>query len=159
MSSQLDPKYMELAIEEAKKNFISGNGGPFGAVIVKNNEMVSFAANSVLLGDSTAHAEINAIRMACSKLQTHDLSGCIIYSTTEPCPMCFSAIHWAKIEKIVYGTNIQDVARLGFNELSISSQQMKQLGSIGIEIVADYLRDQCLEMLNQWNNLSIKKIY
>ncbi|MDD8016577.1 MAG: nucleoside deaminase, partial [Acidobacteriota bacterium] len=88
---------MRLALREARKNLRTLAGGPFGACIVKDGRVVATARNTVLKNDSTAHAEVNAIRKACRKLDTFDLSGCEIYSTAEPCPMCFSAIHWARI--------------------------------------------------------------
>ncbi|MDD4352399.1 MAG: nucleoside deaminase, partial [Candidatus Gracilibacteria bacterium] len=95
---------MQLAIAEAAKNFTDLQGGPFGACLVKEGQVFALARNTVLRSDATCHAEINAIRAASQKLGTYDLTGCEIYSTTEPCPMCFAAIHWAKIGKIYYGT-------------------------------------------------------
>lgn len=159
MSDTLNNEYMILAIEEARKNFTTGNGGPFGATIIKDGKVIAVAANSVLQGDSTAHAEVNAIRKACTELNTHDLSGSIIYSTTEPCPMCFSAIHWAKIDKIVYGTSIEDVQKLGFNELTISNQDMKRLGNSPVELISDFMRDECYKMLEEWKNETDKQVY
>jgi tRNA(Arg) A34 adenosine deaminase TadA len=97
-----DKKFMKIAIQEAKQSSKVGEKTPFGAVIVKNNELISSAYNNVKKSkDPTRHAEINAIRKACKKLKTHDLSGCTLYTTCEPCPMCFSASWWAKISKIM----------------------------------------------------------
>jgi len=144
-------KFMNLAIEAAKKNFQKSAGGPFGACIIRNNEVISVAANSVLISDATAHAEMNAIREASKKLQTHILSDCIIYSTTEPCPMCFSAIHWAQIPLLVFGSRIEDAAAVGFNELSISNQQVKTLGNSTVEIIAGFQSEECLSVLRDWH--------
>jgi len=146
-----DGKGMELALREARKNFRSLEGGPFGACVIKDGRVVAVARNTVLRGDATAHAEINAIRKACRKLGTHDLSGCIIYSTTEPCPMCFSAVHWAKIGAIVYGTTIADAKRTGFHELEISNEELKALGRSKVRIVKDVMRPECLELFRAWN--------
>jgi len=144
--------YMKLAINEAMKNVTSGSGGPFGACIVKDGQVIALARNSVLLNHNpTQHAEINAITEATEKLGNHLLNGATIYSTTEPCPMCFSAIHWAKIDHIVFGTRIADVAALGFNELNISNQTMKDCGGSPVTIEADVERDACLELLRQWH--------
>jgi len=142
---------MRQAIHSATENLTTGDGGPFGACIVKSGEILVVARNTVLRDtDATCHAEVNAIRAASRLLQQYDLSDCTIYSTTEPCPMCFSAIHWAGIKQIVYGTSIQDVQKLGFNELPISNQQMNQLGLAGMDIYADFLRDECQALLNDW---------
>lgn len=104
-------KYMQLAIDLAKENVKKGFGGPFGAVIVKNGEVIAQAANSVTsTNDPTAHAEVNAIRQACKKLNTFNLSGCEIYASCEPCPMCLSAIYWARIDKVYVAATKKDAA-------------------------------------------------
>lgn len=111
--------WMEIANKEAKLNMERNfsEGGPFGACIVKDGKIVSKARNMVLLKkDPTAHAEINAIRSACLKLGTHDLSGCEIYTTCEPCPMCLSAIIWANIKVIYYANSKEDAANIGFRD-------------------------------------------
>ncbi len=150
---------MRLSIDKAKEGVDKGQT-PFGACIVKEGEVVSCEHNRVWeTTDITAHAEIVSIRAACNKLNTIDLSGCIIYSTTEPCPMCYSAIHWAKISKIFYGTRIEDARSYGFSELCISDIQMKELGHDYIEIVADFLRQENLELLEYWSKKENKKVY
>ncbi|RJP29222.1 MAG: nucleoside deaminase [Candidatus Omnitrophota bacterium] len=150
---------MRIAIAEAKKNLKSLNGGPFGACIVKGKMVLAAANNTVLKNDATCHAEINAIREASSKIGSYDLKGCVIYSTTEPCPMCFSAIHWARINKIVFGTGIKDAIKVGFNELKISSLSMKRLGSSKIDIVSSFLYEECLELFKEWVILPGSRIY
>ena len=110
-------KYMQLAIDLAKENVKKGFGGPFGAVIVKNGEVIAQAANSVTsTNDPTAHAEVNAIRQACKKLNTFNLSGCEIYASCEPCPMCLSAIYWARIDKVYVAATKKDAADAGFDD-------------------------------------------
>lgn len=150
---------MLLAIKEAGKNLKEMRGGPFGACLVKNGKVLAVERNTVLSGDATCHAEINAIRMAARKLRTHDLSGCVIYSTTEPCPMCFSAIHWSRIGSIIYGTGITAVKKRDFNELSISNRQMKKIGRSQVRIKSGFLKKQCLELLQAWDKLNCKKTY
>ena len=101
MYGKLDKKFMRLAIQEARKNLKLTEGGPFGACIVKNGSVLAVARNTVLKNDATCHAEMNAIRIASGKTETFDLSGSVIYSTSEPCLMCFGALHWARIGPIV----------------------------------------------------------
>lgn len=110
-------KYMKMAIKEAEKGINSGHGGPFGTVIVKDGVVVAKGHNKVLLKlDPTCHGEVDAIRSACKKLKTFDLSGCILYTTGEPCPMCMGAILWSNIEKVYYGCNIADAENIGFRD-------------------------------------------
>jgi len=110
-------KFLKIAIEEAKKGMGKKHGGPFGAVIVCKGKIIAKAHNTVLKNnDPTAHAEINVIRQASKKTKKFDLSGCELYSTCEPCPMCFAAIHWARINKIYYGADSKDAAKIGFDD-------------------------------------------
>ncbi len=146
-----NPLYMHKAIDHTRLHIAKNEGGPFGACIVKNDRVITINHNTVLKeGDATCHAEINAIRAASALFKTHDLSQCEIYSTTEPCPMCFSAIHWANISKIIYGTSIQDVQALGFKELCISNLKLKQLAHSNITLVANYMQAECQTLLDQW---------
>jgi guanine deaminase len=150
MKFQAQAKYMRLALAAATRTLANGDGGPFGACIVIQDKILAVAHNTVLRHDATCHAEINAIREASRILGTHNLSGCVIYSTTEPCPMCFSAIHWAGIERIVYGTRIKDVQSLGFRELPISNRTMKRQGKSTIKLTRGFLRTECQDLLTQW---------
>lgn len=141
---------MRLAIEKARQGIKRGQT-PFGACIVKGGKAISCEHNTVWEHtDCTAHAEIIAIRKACRRLKTIDLSGCEIFSTCEPCPMCFSACHWAKISKIFYGAAIDDAKKYGFNELEISNEQMKRNGRSGIKIEAGFMKDECISVLDEW---------
>ncbi len=110
---------MKIAIEESKYNSENNykNGGPFGAVILKNGEIVSVAHNTVIESkDPTAHAEVNAIRLATKKLNTHDLTGCTLYVNAEPCPMCLSAIIWANIKEVYYANTKEEAGDIGFRD-------------------------------------------
>ena len=150
---------MRLAVQEAKKNLKNPSGGPFGACIVKGNKVLAIARNSVLAYDATCHAEINAIRRASAKMRTFDLSGCVIYSTTEPCPMCFAAIHWARIDTVIFGTTISDAQKIGFNELRISNRTLKKIGRSRIKIYPGILREECFALLRKWDALDKKRFY
>ena len=137
--------FMKEAIAEAFKGIRNGHGGPFGCVIVKDGLIVGKGHNKVLKNnDSTAHGEIVAIRSAERRLKTFDLSGCEIYTTGEPCPMCLYAILWAKIEKVYFGCTISDNATIGFRdeELEILNGNRKALG-IDMECID---RASCLEL-------------
>jgi len=160
MAHEPNKKYMDAAIEDVKSHIPLNEGGPFGACIVKEGEIISIGHNTVLKEcDPTKHAEINAITKASQKLNNYDLSGCIIYSTTEPCPMCFSAIHWANIDHIIYGTDISDVKKLGFNELSISNEKMKTLGNSPVTLHSDFEKALCQELLDYWSKHSSNQTY
>jgi guanine deaminase len=154
-----DERFMRLAVKEARKNIKAMDGGPFGACIVKGARVLAVARNTVLKRDATCHAEVNAIRMASRKIKSFDLSGCAVYSTNEPCPMCFSAIHWARIGAVIYGTGIKDAARIGFNELNIPDEKIMALGKIRVKIVPGFLIEECGTLLKDWDNLEKKKLY
>lgn len=110
------PEFMEMAAKLSYENIDRG-GGPFGAVVVKDGEVVATGANSVtLLNDPTAHAEVLAVRNACRKLGNFKLSGCMVYSSCEPCPMCLSALYWAGVEKVFYGNTQEDAAAIDFSD-------------------------------------------
>lgn len=116
----MDP-YMEQAAHLALKGVSQGEGGPFGAVVVDaDGKVLSGSCNRVLsLNDPTAHAEVEAIREACRAIGDFSLEGCTIYTTSEPCPMCLAAVHWARIEKVVYALTRNDAAAIGFDDAAI----------------------------------------
>ncbi len=152
-------KYMRIAIAKTREGIESGQT-PFGACIVKNGKVVSAAHNHVWAStDITAHAEIAAIREACKTLETVDLSDCTIYSTCEPCPMCYSAIHWARIGTIVYGANIADAENGGFNEIPISNEQLKQLGNDKVHLIKDLLKEECAALFDEWKTKAKSRSY
>jgi len=160
MKHLLQKKWMKLAIQSAQGGIKKSSGGPFGAVIVRGNQPIAVAHNEVLKNhDATCHAEVNAIRIASRKLKRFDLSDCVIYSTTEPCPMCFSAIHWARIRKVIFGTSIADVQKRGFHELSIPSQKMKREGKSPVSLKAGFMKKECRALLTDWDQKTDKKTY
>jgi guanine deaminase len=155
-----NPVFMRRAIAEALEHLAELAGGPFGACLVQGDEVLAVALNTVLKErDPTCHAEMNAIRLAAAKLQTYDLSGCEIYTTTEPCPMCFAAIHWARLGRVIYGTTIFEVARLGFNEMTIGIQQMQSLGRSPVVIYPDFLLAECRKLLQTWEEIPGRLVY
>src|SRR2546421_4190680 len=150
MIDMTDEDYMRLAIEKAREGLGRGQT-PFGAAIVRGGAILACCHNRVWeTTDITAHAEVTAIREACRAAGSVDLSGGVIYSTCEPCPMCFAACHWARIARIVYGASIRDASEFGFNELPISNDQMKQLGGSAVEIVPGCLRDENIALFSLW---------
>ena len=154
-----DEKFMQMAIEKAQEGIDKGQT-PFGACIVKDGKVIACQHNLVFEETNiTSHAEIVTIREACRKLGTIDLSGSTIYSTTEPCPMCFSAIHWAKIDKIVFGTCIHDAKEAGFNELTISNEEMKEIGESPVQIIGDFMREENKEVFNEFIKKTDKRLY
>lgn len=154
-----DEKFMRMAVRKAVEGVRKGQA-PFGACIAKDGKVMACSHNLVLkTTDSTAHAEIHAIRQACRKLNTIDLSGCTIYSTCEPCPMCFSACHWAKISKIVYGASIEDANGMGFSELAVSNEKMKKLGNSQVKLVGGFLMEENLELFRQWSERRDRRVY
>jgi len=150
-----DESLMAKAIRSARAGVRKKEGGPFGACIVdKKGNVVAVAHNTVWKScDATAHAEVNAIRKACKKLNTINLSGCTIYSTAEPCPMCFAAIHWARIGRIVYGANIDDAAMYGFHELRLCNAKIKDMCNLPVKITYDFMRAECVALFEEWKKL------
>jgi guanine deaminase len=149
--------YMDLAVKCAEQNLKSGNGGPFGAVIVKNGKVISSEPNSVTLSnDPTAHAEINAIRSACKTLKTPNLEGCVMYTSCEPCPMCTSAIYWAKINIVYYGNTKTDAEWAGFGDTFIAEELAKPLN----ERSAQFTRigaSNAIKSFEKWMQLSAEE--
>lgn len=150
--------FMRKAIELSIENVKNG-GGPFGAVIVKDGEIVATGVNRVTANhDPTAHAEVSAIRAACQKLDTFDLSGCEIYTSCEPCPMCLGAIYWAHLDKIYYGNNKTDAARIGFDdsfiydELALKREDRKKA-------MEELLPDEAIAAFQAWESKADKVEY
>lgn len=152
-------KFMLLAIALSNKNVEQGLGGPFGAVIVKRGKLVAKSANQVAISnDPTAHAEISAIRIASKKLKSFDLTGCTIYTSCEPCPMCLGAIYWSRISHVYYGNTKHDAAHIGFNdkfiydELALPSNDRKL-------ILNQLLKEEAMEAFEKWQNSENKTVY
>ncbi len=149
---------MELGINKAKDTMEKNYGGPFGAVIVKDEEVIAVASNTVLKdNDPTAHAEINAIRKACKKLGTYDLKNCELYTTAYPCPMCLSAIIWANIKEVYYGAELKDTEKIGFRDDFIYN--FIKNDNIGKELNLSRLdREECLKLFKEYKEKN-KTIY
>ena len=139
-------KAIELSINSA--NTI---GGPFGSVIVKDNKIIAEGSNKVtFLNDPTAHGEVVAIREACKKLKTFDLSGCEIYTSCEPCPMCLSAIYWSRLDKIYYANTREDAKKIDFDDSFIYLEIPKKIDDRKIKM-AQMLRDDALKAFEIWD--------
>lgn len=149
-------QFMKIAIDEARKGIRLSHGGPFGAVIVKDGKIVSKGHNKVVLkNDPTCHGEIDAIRRACKKLKTFDLSGCEIYTTGYPCPMCFCAILWSNIDKVYYGCNTTDTEIIGFRDKKFEDS----IPNKKLEICNELDREHCLELYKEYNAIKKKTRY
>ncbi len=145
---------IELSIESAKSK-----GGPFGSVVVKNNKIIAEGSNKVTMNnDPTAHGEIVAIRDACQILNTFDLSGCDLYSSCEPCPMCLSAIYWSRIENVFYANTRIDAKAIDFDDSFIYSEINKDLENRKIKMHQIH-RDEALEAFKIWENKEDKIKY
>jgi guanine deaminase len=145
-------KFMAIAIEEAAEGIRAGHGGPFGCVIVRDGRVVGQGHNEVVLRkDPTCHGEMQAIRNACENLGTFDLSGCELYTTAEPCPMCAGAIMWANIKKVYYGCNIADTDSIGFRD--------KQFYEAPEDISEELDREECLKVFSEYAAIKNKKNY
>ena len=145
-----------MAIRLSEQNVSKGLGGPFGAVIVKDGKVIAKSANKVAASnDPTAHAEVAAIRLACKKLKTFDLSGAVVYTSCEPCPMCLSAIYWAKIETIYYGNTKQDASSAGFDDEFIYNELDKPMEKRKLPI-QQLLRDEALQAFKLWEKSPMK---
>ncbi len=151
-------KYMKKAIDLSIASVENG-GGPFGAVIVKDGEIIAASSNSVTQeNDPTAHAEVNAIRQATKKLGTFDLSGCEIYSSCEPCPMCLGAIYWAKIDKLVFANTKADAKNIGFDDSFIYEEINTSYENRKVK-TSQMMRDQAIEAFKKWQNKDDKIEY
>ena len=149
MITEQDKKFMREAIRLANESVERG-GGPFGAVIVKNGEIIAGSSNSVTIdNDPTAHAEVNTIRKACFKLRTFDLSGCTIYTSCEPCPMCLGAIYWARIKRIYYGNTKKDAADIDFADDFIYRELELHKENRSVPLIS-LLRDEAIKTFKAW---------
>jgi len=140
---------MRLVINKTRRGIEQGQT-PFGACVVKGEEVISLHNAVWNTYDVTAHAEVEAIRKACKQLATVNLSDCVLYSTCAPCAMCFSACHWAKISRIVYGVSLETAIQVGLGDLPISPETIKQLGNSPIEIVGEFLVEENLALFKLW---------
>lgn len=151
--------YMKRAIELSKNNVSTQTGGPFGAVIVKDGKIIGEGVNCVTThNDPTAHAEVEAIRQACKMQNNFDLSGATIYTSCEPCPMCLSAIYWARLDKIYFANGRQDAARIKFDDDLIYQEIPKE--PLQRKIPAEQiLRQEALQVFDMWDASTTKVQY
>jgi guanine deaminase len=147
---QGDPIFMEKAIALATENVVSGRGGPFGAVIVRDGEIIGSGTNLVTAtNDPTAHAEVTAIRNACAALRSFSLSGCEIYTSCEPCPMCLAAIYWSRCDAIYFGGLAADAAAAGFDDAFLYDEVKRPWDQRTIPTV-NLLREKAVSSFEAW---------
>ncbi len=145
-----DSYFMQRAIDLAEKGIDSNAGGPFGAVVVKDNKIISEGYNKVTsTNDPTAHAEIIAIKAACKKLNSFQLDDCTIYTSCEPCPMCLGAIYWARPKKVFYACNREDAAMIDFDDQFIYDELKKQIDERQIEFI-NIMKKEALKVFKKW---------
>ena len=154
-----NPKFMKQAIELATENVTSGRGGPFGAVIVRDGQVIATGVNEVTtVNDPTAHAEVVAIRNACRELKEFSLQGCVIYTSCEPCPMCLAAIYWARMERVYYSGTAADAASAGFDDAFLYQQMKKSIGERTIP-EEQMLADRGNESFDAWRRFAARVEY
>ena len=151
-------KFMQKAIDLSIESVKNG-GGPFGAVIVKDGEIIAASSNSVTTdNDPTAHAEVNTIRLATKKLGTFDLSGCEIYSSCEPCPMCLGAIYWARLDKLYFANNKTDAKNIGFDDSFIYDEIATPYEKRKVKTI-QMMRNEALVAFKNWDSKEDKTEY
>lgn len=155
-----DQKFMKMAAKQAEKNVGSQTGGPFGTVIVKDGQVIAKGRNHVLAhNDPTAHGEITAIRKACKKLKTYDLTGCELYTNAYPCPMCLGAIIWSNIKTCYYGNTPADAADIGFRDDYIYKFMEQGLSDKAVLKLKQHDRDLTIKSFQDFENDAQHKIY
>lgn len=159
MHRALESSFMRRAIELAQENVRAGRGGPFAAVVVRDSQIIATGVNLVTsTNDPTAHAEIVAIREACRVLGTFQLTGCEIYSTGEPCPMCLGAIYWARPARVYYALTRSDAARIGFDDAMIYEEFERPASERRIPLI-QIMRDEALPVFEEWQQKPDKVPY
>lgn len=155
----MDKIFMNRAIELARAGMLRKCGGPFGAVVVRDGVIVGEGSNCVTSrNDPTAHAEIQAIRQACESLGTFTLEGATIYTTCEPCPMCYGAIFWSRMREIVYASNRDDAAIAGFDDRKFWDEYVKPISERGVHM-REYFADEAASLFDEWSTLPDKIPY
>ncbi|TMI80838.1 MAG: nucleoside deaminase [Bacteroidetes bacterium] len=159
MLNDRERKFLERAIELAREGMNKGRGGPFGCVIVINDEIVGEGYNMVAsTNDPTAHAEIVAIRQACKKLNSFQLTGCDVYSSCEPCPMCLGAIYWARPERVIYANTRDDAAAIDFDDKFIYKEINTEMLKREIPFIHES-HPLALQVFNEWKKMEKRTIY
>src|SRR5690554_855498 len=150
MITEEDKKFINRAIELSEKGMNADAGGPFGAIVVKNGEIIAEGYNQVTSSnDPTAHAEVVAIRMACEKLNTFQLDDCIIYTSCEPCPMCLGAIYWARPKAVYYACTKEDAAEIGFDDQFIYEEIESEIGKRKVKFI-NLGREEGRKIFKNW---------
>ncbi|MDX1947034.1 MAG: nucleoside deaminase [Pirellulaceae bacterium] len=150
---------MQLAVEKCQVGIAAGQS-PFGCAIALGDQVISVAHNTVALTiDSTAHAEVNAIRQACTNTGKFLLEGAVVATTCEPCPMCMAALHWARVDTVYFGATIADAATAGFNELHLPAEKVLSLGGSKVKLIGGVLVEACKELFQTWLNTPARKVY
>jgi guanine deaminase len=151
--------WMRRAIARARAGILAGQS-PFGSVAVQGDRAIAETHNTVWLDtDPTAHAEINCLRAASRVVGSIDLKGSTLYSTCEPCPMCLAAIHWAKVDRVVFGASIADAAEAGFNELGVAAGTLAELGKSPLVVQGGLLVDECVALFQEWKRAGLGRSY
>ncbi len=159
MNMQGENDFLRLAIQLATENVRSGAGGPFGAVVVRNGEVLATGVNRVTAdNDPTSHAEVNAIRGACRALGHFQLTGCVLYTSCEPCPMCLGAIYWVRLDSLVYGNTCRDAAEIGFDDHFIYEELSVPPGQRKLPMVR-LLPEEAIESFRAWREHESKIAY
>ena len=142
---------MQRAVDKARNGIAAGQS-PFGCAIALDGELIACEHNTVVADpDSTAHAEINALRAACRHAGRYLLEGAVVATTCEPCPMCMSALHWARVATVYYGATIDDAVAAGFNELTVPAGKLVELGRSAVQLVPGLLPDACRQLFAEWH--------
>ena len=153
-------EYMKVAKELAEENLTTNAGGPFGACVIKDGEIIGRGSNKVISeNDPTAHAEINAIREACKNIGSYDLSGCELYTSCYPCPMCLSAIIWANIKKVYYGNTKEDAAEIGFRDEFIYEYIKNGNSNADVLALESMDREETIKAFEEYKNKDDKVNY
>ena len=151
--------FMSLAIVEAERGIEKGHGGPFGAVVVRDGKVIGSGHNQVLLRKNPQwHGEMVAIEAACKTIDSFDLSGSVLYTTGEPCPMCLATILWANIDKVYYGCTVADNERIGFRDKKFDEKMQINRANFD-DMLVEVDRDKCLELFEKYNNIQNKTMY
>lgn len=145
-----DERWMRVAIEAAREGIKEGQT-PFGCCVVRDGAALARAHNEVWARtDATAHAEILALRRACEAARAVHLPGATVYTTTEPCPMCLAACHWAGVARVVFGARIRDAAGAGFRELALPAEELARRGGSALQVEGGVLSEECARLFREW---------
>jgi tRNA(Arg) A34 adenosine deaminase TadA len=150
---------MQRAIDKCREGLAAGQS-PFGCAIARDGQLLCASHNSVVLTtDITAHAEVNAIRAACQAVDDIFLTGAVVATTCEPCPMCMAALHWARVETVYYGASIADADEAGFNELQLPAAELLRLGGSSLKLIPGVLPAECKQLFADWIANPNRKVY